>query len=117
MSSASRSWTLTPNDLGLKVGDLCAVEPYINCGQCIACRRGRPNCCMNIRVMGVHADGGMREHLTVPVAKLHRSPPGLTLDQLALVETLGIGAHSVHGYELSGGSGHWSWVPARSAFR
>ena len=27
----------------VKPGDRCAVEPYMNCGTCIACRRGRPN--------------------------------------------------------------------------
>jgi 2-desacetyl-2-hydroxyethyl bacteriochlorophyllide A dehydrogenase len=78
----------------LQPGDRCAVEPYLNCGTCIACRRGKPNCCATLRVLGVHTDGGMREFLVVPAAKLHKSA-SLTLDQLALVETLGIGAHAV----------------------
>jgi threonine dehydrogenase-like Zn-dependent dehydrogenase len=43
------------------------VEPYLNCGTCIACRRGKPNCCVQLRVLGVHAD--MREFLVVPAAK------------------------------------------------
>ncbi|MFW6059695.1 MAG: zinc-binding alcohol dehydrogenase family protein [Phycisphaeraceae bacterium] len=76
------------------VGDRCAVEPYLHCGACIACRRGRTNCCEHLKVLGVHVDGGMRTHLVVPAEKLHRSD-ALTLDQLALVETLGIGAHAV----------------------
>lgn len=83
-----------PGVSGIGVGDRCAVEPYLNCGGCIACRRGRPNCCVDLRVLGVHTDGGMRERLVVPAAKLHRSER-LTLEQLALVETLGIGAHAV----------------------
>lgn len=78
----------------LKPGDRCAVEPYINCGKCIACRRGKPNCCTAIKVLGVHADGGMREQFVAPTRKLHPSGK-LTLDQLALVETLGIGRHAV----------------------
>ncbi len=78
----------------VKPGDRCSVEPYINCGICIACRRGKPNCCTDIRVLGVHTDGGMREQFTMPARKLHPSSK-LTLDQLALVETLGIGAHAV----------------------
>jgi len=82
------------NERGLKPGDRCAVEPYINCGNCIACRRNKPNCCVNLSVLGVHRDGGMREFLAVPIRKLHPSNL-LTLDQLALVETLGIGAHAV----------------------
>jgi 2-desacetyl-2-hydroxyethyl bacteriochlorophyllide A dehydrogenase len=78
----------------LSPGDRCAVEPYLNCGRCIACRRGRQNCCMNLQVMGVHVDGGMRERIVVPLAKLHRSRK-LSFEQLALVETLGIGCHAV----------------------
>ena len=75
-------------------GDRCAVEPYLNCGRCIACRHGRTNCCAELKVLGVHVDGGMRERLIVPATKLHPSTK-LTYDQLALVETLGIGAHAV----------------------
>lgn len=75
-------------------GDRCSVEPYLNCQKCIACRRGKPNACTAIQVLGVHTDGGMRERFIVPARKLHPSST-LTLDQLALVETLGIGAHAV----------------------
>src|SRR5579872_177587 len=83
-----------PGDATLKPGDGCAVEPYLYCGQCIACRQGKTNCCVRLAVLGVHTDGGMRERITVPVANLHRSET-LGLDQLALVETLGIGAHAM----------------------
>jgi len=83
-----------PNDAGIRAGDRCSLEPYFNCGRCIACRNGKPNCCVNIKVFGVHIDGGMCEYATVPANKLHSSTT-LTLDQLALVETLGIGAHAV----------------------
>ena len=41
-------------------GSRCAVEPYLNCGTCNACRRGKTNCCTQLQVMGVHVDGGMR---------------------------------------------------------
>ena len=79
---------------GLRAGDRCSVEPYLNCGTCIACRRGKPNCCTGLQVLGVHTDGGMRPLLRVPARKLHKSTR-LDYDQLALVETLGIGAHAV----------------------
>src|SRR5437773_3847855 len=78
----------------LKAGDRCAIEPYLSCGNCVACRRGMSNCCANLQVLGVHIDGGMREMIAVPSAKLHRSEK-LSLDQLALVETLAIGCHAV----------------------
>ncbi len=88
-----------PNDLGLKVGDRCAVEPYLNCGHCIACRAGKTNCCTSLEVLGVHADGGMQESISVPLNKLHRSAT-LSCDQLAVVEPLSIGAHAVERAQL-----------------
>src|SRR5947199_4307593 len=87
---------------GLKKGDRCTVEPYLNCGKCIACRRGKTNCCASLEVLGVHTDGGMRERIRVPVSKLHPSET-LTLDQLALIETLGIGAHAVDRAKVEAG--------------
>ncbi len=90
------------NDRGLAAGDRCAVEPYLNCGTCVACRRGKTNCCVRLQVLGVHADGGMRELITVPVVKLHKSAT-LTLDQLALIEMLTIGAHAVRRAQLEPG--------------
>ncbi len=82
------------NGSGLRPGDRCAVEPYLSCGACRACRKGKPNCCERLQVLGVHTDGGMREQLGVPVERLHRSER-LGFDQLALVEPLGIGSHAV----------------------
>jgi 2-desacetyl-2-hydroxyethyl bacteriochlorophyllide A dehydrogenase len=86
----------------LRPGDRCSVEPYLNCGRCIACRRGKGNCCVDLKVLGVHIDGGMREHIIVPTSKLHRSN-SLSLEQLALVETLAIGCHAVQRAQLERG--------------
>ncbi len=82
------------NVTNVSVGDHCAVEPYLNCGTCIACRRNRPNCCTRLQVLGVHIDGGHASRLLLPANKLHPSKI-LSYEQLALVETLGIGAHAV----------------------
>ncbi len=78
----------------VRVGDRCAVEPYLSCGICVACRRGKTNCCVRLQVLGVHCDGGFCQFLLLPQNKLHPSRQ-LSLEQLALVETLGIGAHAV----------------------
>jgi 2-desacetyl-2-hydroxyethyl bacteriochlorophyllide A dehydrogenase len=82
------------NARGIRVGDRCAIEPYLSCGACRACRLQRPNCCERLQVLGVHVDGAMQTFLAVPVDRLHKSDV-LSLDQLALVETLGIGANAV----------------------
>ncbi len=83
-------------------GERCAVEPYLDCGTCIACRRGKTNCCVSLQCLGVHTDGGMRERIIIPARKLHPSQR-LSLDQLALVETLGIGAHAAARAEVERG--------------
>ncbi|MDC7675589.1 zinc-binding alcohol dehydrogenase family protein [Asticcacaulis machinosus] len=75
-------------------GDLVTVNPYLSCGQCIACRKGKPNCCVDIRVLGVHIDGGMTEYLSVPESAV-LAVDGLTYDQAAMVEFLSVGAHAV----------------------
>jgi 2-desacetyl-2-hydroxyethyl bacteriochlorophyllide A dehydrogenase len=82
------------NTLGLRAGDRCAIEPYINCGKCHACKLGRTNCCEKLLLFGVHIDGGMQAFLPVPIVLLHKSEV-LSVDELALIEMLGIGAHAV----------------------
>ncbi|QEC69384.1 zinc-binding alcohol dehydrogenase family protein [Panacibacter ginsenosidivorans] len=76
------------------IGETVTIIPYFNCGNCIACRNGKTNCCVSMKVCGVHTDGGMMEYLSVPVSSLVHSN-GLTLDELALVEPLAIGAHGI----------------------
>lgn len=81
-------------DTGLMVGQLVTINPYIPCGVCIACRKDKPNCCVNIKVLGVHCDGGMTEFLCVPASAVI-PVEGLSPDQAAMVEFLSVGAHAV----------------------
>ena len=78
----------------VRAGDRCSFEPYMNCQQCFACRRGNGNCCENLKVIGVMTDGGMRERIILPARKLHPAN-ALSPEQCALVETLAIGCHAV----------------------
>ncbi len=79
---------------GMDVGQPVLIIPYLHCGTCLACRRGSTNCCANMRVIGVHQDGGMTEYLNVPAT--HVLPAdNVDLDSAALVECLAIGAHAV----------------------
>ncbi len=82
------------NAAGLKAGDWAVPLPYLSCGECVACRRGKTNCCVKMRVLGVHQDGGMQEYLSLPADLLIRAD-GLSLDQMALVENQAIGAHAI----------------------
>jgi 2-desacetyl-2-hydroxyethyl bacteriochlorophyllide A dehydrogenase len=85
-----------------RIGDPVAIVPYMECGGCIACRAGKPNCCVRLNVLGVHSDGGMCEYLAVPTDHLIRAE-GLDWDQIALVECLSIGAHAVQRAQVQPG--------------
>lgn len=87
------------NPYGLKQGDQVSVIPYMECGECTACKKGLTNCCTNMQVMGVHIDGGMAEQISVPCDHLIKTNT-LTLDQSAVLEPLSIGAHAVRRSEL-----------------
>lgn len=82
------------NPKNLKVGDSVIVMPYVSCGNCVACRQGKTNCCTNIRVLGVHTDGGMQEKIAVRVDLLLPANH-LSYEEMAIVEPLAIGAHAI----------------------
>ena len=83
----------------LPAGTAVVINPYLHCGTCIACRKGRFNCCMRLKVLGVHTDGGMCERIVVPEGNLY--PAGkLSLRDAAMVEFLAIGAHAVKRSEI-----------------
>jgi 2-desacetyl-2-hydroxyethyl bacteriochlorophyllide A dehydrogenase len=75
-------------------GQRVSINPYLACGTCIACRKGKPNACVDIRVLGVHVDGGMCEQIAVPETALIDASD-LSIEQAAMVEFLAIGAHAV----------------------
>jgi 2-desacetyl-2-hydroxyethyl bacteriochlorophyllide A dehydrogenase len=79
----------------LKAGDSCTVMPYISCGKCHACLQGKTNCCLHLKVCGVHVDGAMAEYFSVP-SELIVPADGLSLEELALLEPLAVAAHAIH---------------------
>lgn len=91
-----------PAGSSLRAGQTVTVNPYMACGTCRACRKGKPNCCSNIAVLGVHTDGGMCDMLAIPERAVIDAT-GLTLDQAAMVEFLAIGAHAVSRTKLMAG--------------
>ena len=85
---------------GFAKGQLVVINPYIACGTCHACHRGKPNCCMAIGVLGVHRDGGMCARIAVPAGNLYDAQ-GLSPLHAALVEFLAIGAHAVRRSDMT----------------
>ena len=85
-----------------ELGQRVAIIPYLHCGRCVACRRGKTNCCQRLNVLGVHSDGGMADWLCVPDDNLVDAS-GVGLDEAAMAEFLAIGAHAVRRGEIAAG--------------
>lgn len=84
-----------PGDRNFAPGDRVVVEPYVYCGACYPCTQGRTNCCENLKVRGVHVDGGMSELCVHPRHLVHKVPAGVSWERLAMVEPLTISIHAV----------------------
>jgi threonine dehydrogenase-like Zn-dependent dehydrogenase len=77
----------------LEVGQRVTVNPYLNCKVCTACRRSRPNACVDNRTMGVRRPGAMTPLIAVPWESVQLAET-LSLRALALVEPLAVGFHA-----------------------
>ena len=92
-----------PNGSGFSAGDPVVINPYLNCGSCPACLEGKTNCCETLKVIGVHANGGMADEAVLPAGNLYPAD-GISLRDAAMVEFLAIGAHAVRRTELQPGA-------------
>jgi len=77
-----------------KIGNKVTVYPYLNCGKCISCRKGRRNACQDNKTMGVRRPGAMTNYIVISWQDLFVSSQ-LSLKELALVEPLTVGFHAV----------------------
>lgn len=87
---------------GLVIGQPVTILPYFNCGECYACRLGRPNACKNNQTMGVQREGAMTSTVVVPAAKVVQVDGMRQLD-LALIEPIAVGFHAIRRSELKAG--------------
>ena len=70
----------------VKVGDRVIIDQVTSCGHCWACRHNRPNVCQQLRVRGVHIDGGYREYMAVPDTDCYLLPDSLRYEDAVLIE-------------------------------
>lgn len=82
------------------IGVRVVVDPFIGCGRCYPCRIGKRNCCANLRIVGVHRDGGFAEYLTAPVANLVPVPDGLGDFRATFAEPVAIGVQGCRRGEI-----------------
>ena len=91
------------NKNGIKPGDRVIVDPYLYCGHCYPCSIGRTNCCVDLKVLGVHVDGGMAEYFCYPADMLLKVPDDMPWDIIPLAEPLTIALHGIHRLNLKAG--------------
>jgi threonine dehydrogenase-like Zn-dependent dehydrogenase len=88
---------------GLSYGELVVVEPFIGCGKCYACRVGKPNCCDNLQIIGIHRPGGFAEYVTAPAKNIHKAPAGLSPAWASFAEPIAIGVQATRRGDVHAG--------------
>ena len=91
------------NKRGIKQGDRVVIDPYMFCGKCYPCSIGRTNCCQDLKVLGVHIDGGMVELFTHPSNMLLKIPNNIPWEQAPAAEPLTIALHAIHRTNVKAG--------------
>nr|MBA3586331.1 alcohol dehydrogenase catalytic domain-containing protein [Chloroflexota bacterium] len=87
----------------VKEGDLVGVESHLFDWTCAQCRRGDMHLCRNLRVIGVHVDGGFAEQVVIPEANAIESN-GLDPAVVALQEPMGNAVHAAFAEPIEGRS-------------
>lgn len=91
------------NEKGLRPGDKVIVDPYLYCGKCYPCSIGRTNCCTDLKVLGVHVEGGMAEYFAHPDNMLWKLPETMSWELAPIAEPLTIALHGIHRGRLKAG--------------
>lgn len=83
-----------PDSTALPVGTQVVIDPFLGCGTCYPCRIGKYNCCANLKIIGIHRDGGFADYLTAPAEKVIAVPAGMEPYLAAFAEPVAIGVQS-----------------------
>jgi 2-desacetyl-2-hydroxyethyl bacteriochlorophyllide A dehydrogenase len=85
----------------LKVGDNVAINGFTPCGECVACRRGLSNACVNNldRTIGNSdkLDGAFADYIWLPEADItaDKMPDNVSFEEGALTEPLATAVHAI----------------------
>ncbi len=76
-----------------QLGQRVLMNPIISCGHCSACQHGLPWVCENLKLLGIHVNGGYEEYCTVDVNKLVAVRDETPDDVAILGEPFAVGVH------------------------
>jgi NADPH:quinone reductase-like Zn-dependent oxidoreductase len=74
------------------VGTKVAVVPFVACGHCEWCRRGRPTICSTRDAIGLLRPGGYAELVAVPAVNAIALPAGVDVESAAALSLAGLTA-------------------------
>ncbi|WP_124067067.1 zinc-binding alcohol dehydrogenase family protein [Clostridium sp. E02] len=89
-----------PDVKTLKPGDRVIINQVTSCGTCYPCKIGRGNVCDDLKVRGVHIDGGYREYIAVPESDCYILPDSLSDNDAVMIEPTTIAIQSCTRAEL-----------------
>jgi L-iditol 2-dehydrogenase len=82
-------------DANVKVGDRVVMYIVLSCGECVYCRNGKQNLCINRTTMSYHYDGAFAPFVKVPAKAVREAnlikveDPEISSEHLSLAEPLG----------------------------
>ena len=77
-----------------QVGDHVVLEPLSACGQCYACKKGRPNACAFMKARGCHIDGFFSEEITIDSQSVFPISRNISWKDAAMTEPYTIAAQA-----------------------
>jgi len=79
----------------LKKGDKVAIETHIPCTNCYYCRTGNMHICQDLKIFGIHVNGGFTKYVTVPDICAVKIPNSISFEIGAILEPFGVAVHAV----------------------
>jgi (R,R)-butanediol dehydrogenase/meso-butanediol dehydrogenase/diacetyl reductase len=77
------------------IGDRVSGVGYWYCGECVYCKKGVYNLCLNSDFTGISKDGCMAEYLIAPSYACYKLPDSVSDEAGALVEPLAVAIHAI----------------------
>lgn len=77
-----------------EVGDRVVIHPLEECGICPACLDGNFHVCKNLKIFGLHREGGFAEYVVAQTKRLFKVSDDIPSKVAILTEPLAVGYHA-----------------------
>jgi len=90
------------NTKKLRPGDLVSIESRIPCGICYQCNTGRKHLCSNLKIIGVHTNGGFAQYAAVPEESAWKIDKTTPMEVACMMDVLGLAVHAALDEDVCG---------------